>query len=92
LAAQDSNLQKDAIKLYPNPAKTEIFVELKTQAAMATIYDAKGGLVKSGLKMTAGKNVSESTNFLQEHTLLKFHHQTKKNHHRNLLNNNLYIS
>ncbi|MCQ4139353.1 T9SS type A sorting domain-containing protein [Chryseobacterium sp. EO14] len=56
LAAQENSLQKDAIKLYPNPAKTEIFVELKTQDATAKIYDARGGLVKSGLKMNAGKN------------------------------------
>lgn len=56
LATQDSNLQKDEVKVYPNPAKTEIFVELKTSDATATIYDAKGGLVKSGMKMTAGKN------------------------------------
>lgn len=56
LAAQDSNLQKDEVKVYPNPAKTEIFVELKTPDVTATIYDARGGLVKSGLKMVAGKN------------------------------------
>ncbi|WP_449398481.1 T9SS type A sorting domain-containing protein [Chryseobacterium wanjuense] len=56
LAAKSNNLQKDEVKVYPNPAKTEIFVELKTSDATAKIYDARGGLVKSGLKMTAGKN------------------------------------
>jgi glucuronoarabinoxylan endo-1,4-beta-xylanase len=59
---------------------------------MATIYDARGGLVKSGMKMNAGKNRIGINELSTGTTLLKFHHQTKKNHHRNLLNNNLYIS
>ncbi|WP_312900857.1 T9SS type A sorting domain-containing protein [Chryseobacterium taichungense] len=56
LAIQDINLQKDEVIVYPNPAKTEIFVELKIPDATAKIYDARGGVVKSGIKMTAGKN------------------------------------
>lgn len=56
LNTQDNNLQKDEPRIYPNPAKTEIFVELKTVASTAKIYDSRGGLVKSEIKMTAGKN------------------------------------
>jgi glucuronoarabinoxylan endo-1,4-beta-xylanase len=43
-------------RVYPNPAKTEIFVELKSRNATASIYDSKGSLIKLNLKMNSGKN------------------------------------
>ncbi|MFY1046064.1 T9SS type A sorting domain-containing protein [Chryseobacterium sp. GP-SGM7] len=56
LVAENNILRKDEVKVYPSPAKSEIFVELKTKDATANILDSRGGLIKSGLKMTAGKN------------------------------------
>lgn len=54
LSAKETELNQS--KIYPNPAKTEIFVELKSSNATASIYDSKGSLIRSGLKMTSGKN------------------------------------
>jgi len=51
-------------KIYPNPAKTEMFVELKSHSATASIFDAKGSLIKTDLKLKPGKNridISELT-------------------------------
>jgi glucuronoarabinoxylan endo-1,4-beta-xylanase len=56
LATEDNNLQKNEVKIYPNPAKTEIFIELKVSDATAKIYDSKGALIKSGVKLISGKN------------------------------------
>jgi len=56
LAVENNNLQKDEVKIYPSPAKSEIFVELKVKDATANIFDSRGGVIKSVLKMTAGKN------------------------------------
>lgn len=54
LSAKETELNQS--RVYPNPAKTEIFVELKSRNATASIYDSKGSLIKSNLKMTSGKN------------------------------------
>lgn len=56
LAVENNTLQKEGTKVYPSPAKSEIFVDLKATDATANIFDLRGGLIKSGLKMTAGKN------------------------------------
>jgi len=56
LTVQDDALQKEQIKVYPNPAKSEIFVELGANDTTANIFDLRGGLIKSGMKMKAGKN------------------------------------
>ncbi|SEM30112.1 glucuronoarabinoxylan endo-1,4-beta-xylanase [Chryseobacterium taichungense] len=42
-------------KIYPNPAKTEIFIEIKNDAK-ASVFDSKGSLIISDLKMKSGKN------------------------------------
>ncbi|UPQ76212.1 T9SS type A sorting domain-containing protein [Chryseobacterium nepalense] len=54
LSAKETELNQS--KIYPNPAKTEIFIELKSSNSTASIYDSKGSLIRSGLKMTSGKN------------------------------------
>ncbi|WP_066438203.1 T9SS type A sorting domain-containing protein [Chryseobacterium sp. CCH4-E10] len=54
LSAKETELNQS--RVYPNPAKTEIFVELKSRNATASIYDSKGSLIRSGLKMNSGKN------------------------------------
>lgn len=54
LSAKETELNQS--RVYPNPAKTEIFVELKSRNATASIYDSKGSLIKSNLKMSSGKN------------------------------------
>lgn len=54
LSAKETESNQTGI--YPNPAKTEIFVELKSRKATASIYDSKGSLIKSNLKMNSGKN------------------------------------
>ena len=54
LSAKETELNQ--FRIYPNPAKTEIFVELKSRNAMAYIYDSKGSLIKANLKMSSGKN------------------------------------
>jgi glucuronoarabinoxylan endo-1,4-beta-xylanase len=54
LSAKETELNQ--FRIYPNPAKTEIFVELKSRNATASIYDSKGSLIKSNLKMSSGKN------------------------------------
>lgn len=54
LSAKETELNQS--RIYPNPAKTEIFVELKSRNATASIYDSKGSLIRSGLKMNSGKN------------------------------------
>lgn len=54
LSAKETVLNQST--LYPNPAKTEIFVELKSRKATASIYDSKGSLIRSNLKMSSGKN------------------------------------
>jgi len=62
LSAKETELNQS--KIYPNPAKTEIFIELKSSNSTASIYDSKGSLIRSGLKMTSGKNridISELT-------------------------------
>jgi glucuronoarabinoxylan endo-1,4-beta-xylanase len=50
LSAKETELNQ--FRIYPNPAKTEIFVELKSRNATASIYDSKGSLIKSNLKMS----------------------------------------
>ncbi len=47
---------KDNIILYPNPAKTEIFVDWKSSDATYSIIDAKGSTVSYKAKLTNGKN------------------------------------
>lgn len=54
LSAKETELNQ--FRVYPNPAKAEIFVELKSRNATASIYDSKGSLIKSNLKMSSGKN------------------------------------
>jgi glucuronoarabinoxylan endo-1,4-beta-xylanase len=54
LSAKETELNQS--RVYPNPAKMEIFVELKSLNATASIYDSKGSLIRSGLKMNSGKN------------------------------------
>lgn len=54
LSAKETELNQS--RIYPNPAKTEIFVELKSRNATASIYDSKGSLLRSDLKMNSGKN------------------------------------
>lgn len=54
LSAKETELNQS--RVYPNPAKMEIFVELKSRNATASIYDSKGSLIRSGLKMNSGKN------------------------------------
>lgn len=54
LSAKETELNQS--KIYPNPAKTEIFIELRSSNSTASIYDSKGSLIRSGLKMTSGKN------------------------------------
>lgn len=54
LSAKGTELNQS--RIYPNPAKTEIFVELKSRNATASIYDSKGRLLRSDLKMNSGKN------------------------------------
>ncbi|MDR6157716.1 glucuronoarabinoxylan endo-1,4-beta-xylanase [Chryseobacterium sp. SLBN-27] len=54
LSAKGAELNQS--RIYPNPAKTEIFVELKSRNATASIYDSKGSLLRSDLKMNSGKN------------------------------------
>lgn len=54
LSAKETELNQS--RVYPNPAKAEIFVELKSRNATASIYDSKGSLIKSNLKMSSGKN------------------------------------
>lgn len=54
LSAKGTELNQS--RIYPNPAKTEIFVELKSRNATASIYDSKGSLLRSDLKMNSGKN------------------------------------
>lgn len=54
LSAKETELNQS--RVYPNPAKTEIFVEMKSRNATASIYDSKGSLIKYNLKMTSGKN------------------------------------
>ncbi|EJL68842.1 T9SS type A sorting domain-containing protein [Chryseobacterium populi] len=56
LGAENSITDKNEVKIYPNPAKTEIFVVLKTSEAMASIFDSRGRQIRSGLKMAFGKN------------------------------------
>ena len=62
LSAKETELNQP--KIYPNPAKTEIFIELKSHNATASIFDAKGSLIKTDLKLKSGKNridISELT-------------------------------
>jgi glucuronoarabinoxylan endo-1,4-beta-xylanase len=47
---------KRDIILYPNPAKTEIFVDWKATDAVYLIIDAKGSTVSYNTKLTKGKN------------------------------------
>ncbi|MDR6403646.1 MULTISPECIES: T9SS type A sorting domain-containing protein [Chryseobacterium] len=47
---------KRDIILYPNPAKTEIFVDWKATDAVYSIIDAKGSTVSYNAKLTKGKN------------------------------------
>jgi glucuronoarabinoxylan endo-1,4-beta-xylanase len=54
LSAKETELNQS--RIYPNPAKTEIFVEMKSRNATASIYDSKGSLLRSDLKMNSGKN------------------------------------
>lgn len=54
LSAKETELNQS--RIYPNPAKTEIFVELKSRNTTASIYDSKGSLLRSDLKMNSGKN------------------------------------
>ncbi|SHE45066.1 T9SS type A sorting domain-containing protein [Chryseobacterium takakiae] len=54
LSAKETELNQ--FRVYPNPAKAEIFVELKSRNATASIYDSKGSLIKSNLRMSSGKN------------------------------------
>lgn len=54
LSAKETELNQS--RVYPNPAKAEIFVELKSRNATASIYDSKGSLIKANLKMSSGKN------------------------------------
>ena len=47
---------KNDIILYPNPAKTEIFIDWKSTDAVYSIIDAKGSTVSYNAKLTKGKN------------------------------------
>lgn len=56
LGTENVLADKNEIRVYPNPATTELFIDLKTSGATASVYDSRGGLVKSALKMNSGKN------------------------------------
>ncbi|MPS63386.1 MAG: T9SS type A sorting domain-containing protein [Chryseobacterium sp.] len=55
LSAKEEMTNNNEPKIYPNPAKTEIFIEIKNEAK-ASVYDSKGSLIISDLKMKSGKN------------------------------------
>lgn len=56
LATKNSAINKEEVKIYPNPAKNDLFIELEMTGATASILDAREGLVKTGIKLNSGKN------------------------------------
>ncbi|WP_294309547.1 T9SS type A sorting domain-containing protein, partial [uncultured Chryseobacterium sp.] len=55
LAAKDVLATKDEISLYPSPAKSEVFIELKSSGT-ASVFDAKGSLIMKDQPLRSGKN------------------------------------
>ncbi len=47
--------RKEGIKIYPNPVKADLFIDSDLSEAAATIFDARGSVIRTGLKINSGK-------------------------------------
>ncbi|UFH32287.1 T9SS type A sorting domain-containing protein [Chryseobacterium sp. C-71] len=56
LAVSQNEMIKDEVSVYPNPAQNEFFVELKSNTANYSLFDAKGSLIAGKQKLSSGKN------------------------------------
>ncbi|WP_288447136.1 T9SS type A sorting domain-containing protein [uncultured Chryseobacterium sp.] len=48
--------KKEPVKIYPNPVKADLFIDSDFPEAVAAIFDGKGSVITSGLKINTGKN------------------------------------
>lgn len=55
LRTNDILAEKDGVALYPSPAKSEIFIELKSSGT-ASVFDAKGTRVLNEQPLRSGRN------------------------------------
>lgn len=62
LATSESVVTADEVQVYPNPVKTEFFIDVKKGNALYTIYDAKGSMIISKKELSSGKNRIEASN------------------------------
>jgi len=56
LAVSQSESAKDRVSVYPNPAQNEFFIELKSDKAKYSLFDAKGSLIIEKQELSSGKN------------------------------------
>ncbi|KQR94339.1 secretion protein [Chryseobacterium sp. Leaf180] len=61
LATAETPVSADEVKVYPNPVKTEFFIDVNKGDAFYTMYDAKGSLIISKTKISSGKNRIEAS-------------------------------
>lgn len=52
------------MKIYPNPAKADLFIDSDLSETAATIFDARGSVIRAGLKINSGKNQINVGDFL----------------------------
>ncbi len=62
LATSESAVAADEVQVYPNPVKTEFFIDVKKGNALYTIYDSKGSVIISKRELSSGKNRIEASN------------------------------
>ncbi|KPE52604.1 T9SS type A sorting domain-containing protein [Chryseobacterium indologenes] len=48
--------KKEQVKIYPNPLKADLFIDCDFSEASVAIFDGKGSVIASGLKINSGKN------------------------------------
>jgi glucuronoarabinoxylan endo-1,4-beta-xylanase len=48
--------KKEQVKIYPNPVKADLFIDSDSAEAIAAIFDGRGSIIRSGLKINSGKN------------------------------------
>ncbi|MFC7345668.1 T9SS type A sorting domain-containing protein [Chryseobacterium zhengzhouense] len=61
LATSESAVNADEVLVYPNPVKTEFFIDVKKGNALYTIYDSKGSVIISKRELSSGKNRIEAS-------------------------------